>query len=106
RLADAEKLFYVIGDSGSDLIAIVDTKGQRLYNSPSYERLLGYSQEDLKNTFGLDQIHPEDRAQVLAAADEAKRTGKGSRLEYRIRHRDGTWRVLESNASAVRDHRG
>jgi PAS domain-containing protein len=41
RLLEAEKLFYLIGDSGSDLIAIVDTRGRRLYNSPSYERVLG-----------------------------------------------------------------
>src|SRR6266853_573295 len=27
RLLEAEKLFYLIGDSGSDLIAIVDTNG-------------------------------------------------------------------------------
>ncbi|MGH9806352.1 MAG: ATP-binding protein [Terriglobia bacterium] len=96
----------MIGDGGSDLIAIVDTKGRRLYNSPSYERLLGYSQDDLKNTFGMDQIHPDDRAQVLAAAEQARQTGKGSRLEYRILHRDGSWRILESTASAVRNHRG
>jgi two-component system cell cycle sensor histidine kinase/response regulator CckA len=106
RLFEAEKLFSLIGDSGSDLIAIVDTEGRRLYNSPSYEKLLGYSQEDLKNTFGLEQIHPDDRANVIAAANEAKRTGSGRRLEYRIRHRDGSWRIFESTCSAVRDHSG
>jgi len=106
RLMEAEKLFYLIGESGSDLIAIVDTKGRRLYNSPSYEKVLGYSLEELKSTSGLDQIHPEDRAQVIAAAEEAKGTGTGRRIEYRIRHKDGTWRVLDSTASAVRDAHG
>ena len=106
RLLEAEKLFYLIGDSGSDLIAIVDTQGRRLYNSPSYEKVLGYSLEELKSTSGLEQIHPEDRAQVIAAAEEAKGTGTGRRIEYRIRHKDGTWRVLDSTASAVRDAQG
>ena len=106
RLLEAEKLFYLIGDSGSDLIAIVDIHGRRLYNSPSYEKILGYTQEDLQHTSGLDQIHPDDRSQVIAAAEEAKRTGSGRRLEYRIRHRDGSWRIFESTCSAVRDHRG
>jgi PAS domain S-box-containing protein len=106
RLLEAEKLFYLIGDSGSDLIAIVDTDGRRLYNSPSYEKVLGYTSDDLKDTSGLDQIHPEDRAQVIAAAEEAQRTGVGRRLEYRIRHHDGSWRIFESTCSAVRDHRG
>ena len=106
RLLEAEKLFYLLGDSGSDLIAIVDTNGQRLYNSPSYEKLLGYTQEDLKQTSGLDQIHPDDRERVIAAAEEAKQTGTGRRLEYRIRHKDGSWRIFESTCSAVRDDRG
>jgi two-component system cell cycle sensor histidine kinase/response regulator CckA len=105
RLLEAEKLFYLIGDSGSDLIAIVDTHGRRLYNSPSYERVLGYTQDDLKDTSGLDQIHPEDRAQVIAAANEAIRTGTGGRLEYRIRHHNGSWRIFESTCSPVRNHR-
>ena len=30
----------------------------------------------------------------------------GRRLEYRIRHKDGSWRVLESVASAVRNEKG
>jgi PAS domain S-box-containing protein len=106
RLLEAEKLFYLIGDNGADLIAIVDTQGRRLYNSPSYEKVLGYSQEELKSTGGLEQIHPDDQAEVIAAAEEAKRTGTGRRLEYRIRHKDGTWRILESTASAVRDAQG
>jgi two-component system, cell cycle sensor histidine kinase and response regulator CckA len=106
RLLEAENLFYLIGDSGSDLIAIVDTEGRRIYNSPSYEKVLGYSLESLKNTSGLDQIHPEDRAEVIAAAEEAKRTGAGRRMEYRIRHSDGSWRIFESTCSAVKDDRG
>src|SRR3990170_727972 len=106
RLMEAEKLFYLIGDNAADLIAIVDTEGRRLYNSPSYEKVLGYSSEELQTTSGLEQIHPEDRAQVIEAAEEAKRTGTGRRLEYRIRHKNGSWRILESTASAVRDAQG
>src|SRR5208337_5314917 len=33
-------------------------------------------------------------------------TGTGERLEYRIRHKDGSWRVLESTASAIRGPNG
>jgi PAS domain S-box-containing protein len=106
RLSDAEKLFYVIGDNAADLIAIVDVEGRRLYNSPSYEKVLGYTLEELQTTSGLEQIHPDDRAKVAEAAEEARRTGSGRRLEYRIRHKSGSWRVLESMASAVRDSQG
>jgi len=106
QLQESERLFHLIGENAADLIAVVDTKGNRLYSSPSYEKILGYSPEDLQNSTGLDQVHPDDRAKVVAASDEAKRTGVGSRLEYRIRHKSGAWRILESTASAVRTANG
>jgi PAS domain S-box-containing protein len=81
-------------------------KGNRLYNSPSYEKILGYTAEDLANSSGLDQIHPDDRERVIAASNEAKQTGIGRRLEYRMRHKNGSWRVLESTASVVRNQKG
>jgi len=106
QLQESERLFHLIGENAADLIAVVDSKGNRLYNSPSYEKLLGYSPEDLTNSTGLDQVHPEDRNKVLAASDQAKRTGTGQRLEYRMRHKSGAWRILESTASAVRNAHG
>jgi PAS domain S-box-containing protein len=106
ELQDSEKLFDLIGENAADLIAVVDMKGNRLYNSPSYEKILGYTQEDLVNSSGLDQIHPDDRDKVIAASNEAKKTGIGRRLEYRMRHKNGSWRVLESTASVVRNQKG
>ena len=35
------------------MIALVDTKGHRLYNSPSYEKTLGYSPDELARTQAL-----------------------------------------------------
>src|ERR1700693_1115766 len=88
------------------MIAVVTVQGQRLYNSPSYEKLLGYTPEDLENTSAYEQIHPDDQNTVKLAAEEAKTTGLGRRVEYRIRHKSGEWRTLESTASAVRDSEG
>jgi len=106
QLAKQEELFRLIGENAADMIAVVDTKGRRLYNSPAYQRILGYSPEELKTTSAFDQIHPDDRQRVMEAAEEAKRTGHGRRVEYRIRHKDGTWRILESTASVIRDTKG
>jgi PAS domain S-box-containing protein len=100
-LVEREELFRLITENASDMIAVVDTKGRRLYNSPSYEKILGYSQQDLKSTGTLDQVHPEDREKVAKAAAEALSTGTGSNLEYRMRHKDGSWRTLESRASTI-----
>jgi diguanylate cyclase (GGDEF)-like protein/PAS domain S-box-containing protein len=101
-----EELFRIVTENAADMIALVDMKGRRLYNSPSYKRILGYTAGELGETSAFEQIHPDDRFRVLEASRGARETGVGKRLEYRIRHKDGSWRVFESIASAVRDGKG
>lgn len=100
------ELFQIVTENAADMIALVDMKGRRLYNSPAYKRILGYSPAELGETSAFEQIHPDDRFKVLEAAREARETGVGKRLEYRVKHKEGSWRVLESVASAVRDAKG
>jgi two-component system, cell cycle sensor histidine kinase and response regulator CckA len=106
QIAAREELFELISENAADMIAVVNADGTRAYNSPSYKRLLGYSPEELRGTVAFEQVHPDDRAKVIEAADEAKRSGHGKRVEYRMRHQDGRWISLESTASAVRDGKG
>jgi two-component system cell cycle sensor histidine kinase/response regulator CckA len=106
KLLEGEELFHLISENAADLIAVVDMEGRRIYNSLSYCKVLGYSMEELKNSTSLTQIHPDDREAVKQAAEEARRTGIGRPLEYRIRHKDGSWRVLESTASVIRNSNG
>ncbi|HTU34421.1 MAG TPA: PAS domain S-box protein [Candidatus Acidoferrum sp.] len=106
QIAAHEELFQLISENAADMIAVVNADGTRAYNSPSYERLLGYSPEELRRTVAFEQIHPDDRAKVVQAAEEAKRSGQGKRVEYRMRHKDGSWISLESTASVVRDGKG
>lgn len=106
QLAERDQLFQLISENAADMIALVDKDGHRIYNSPAYEKVLGYSPEDLKHTSSFDQIHPDDRPRVMQAAEKARQTGQGERVEYRIRHKNGNWRTVESTASAIRDARG
>jgi PAS domain S-box-containing protein len=106
QLAERDQLFQLISENAADMIALVDSDGRRLYNSPAYQKVLGYSPEDLKNTSSFEQIHPDDRLRVVKAAEKARQTGCGERLEYRVRHRDGSWRSLESTASPIRNAKG
>jgi two-component system, cell cycle sensor histidine kinase and response regulator CckA len=106
QLYDNQKLFHLISENVEDLIAVVDVSGNRLYNSPSYERILGYSPLELKHSAGLEQVHPDDRERVIEASREARRTGIGRQLEYRFKHKNGAWRILESTASTVRNAKG
>jgi PAS domain S-box-containing protein len=106
QLAKREQLFQLITENAADMIAVIDRNGQRLYNSPAYQKILGYAPEELAATSYMDQIHPDDHARVLEAAAKGRSTGRGERLEYRIRHKDGSWRFLESTSSAIRNPKG
>jgi PAS domain S-box-containing protein len=106
QLAERDQLFQLISENAADMIALVGSDGRRLYNSPAYQKVLGYSPEDLKTTSSFEQIHPDDRPRVAQAAEKARRSGQGERVEYRIRHKDGSWRTLESTANAIRNARG
>ena len=106
RLLEREELFQLISENAVDMIAVVDANGRRVYNSPSYERILGYTPEYLRDTSPLEQIHPDDLPMVLDAAKEAQRSGVGRRIEYRMRRKDGEWVLLESTASTVRNADG
>lgn len=106
KFANRDELFRIITENAADMIALVDMKRKRLYNSPSYKRILGYSPAELSETTSFEQIHQDDRFKVLEAARQARETGVGKTLQYRMRHRNGTWRVLESSASVIRDKHG
>jgi diguanylate cyclase (GGDEF)-like protein/PAS domain S-box-containing protein len=106
QLAERDQLFQLIAENAADMIAVVDGTGKRIYNSPAYHHILGYSAEELKSTSSIEQIHPDDRQRVLEAAHKARATGQGQRMEYRIRHKDGSWRILESTASAILNAKG
>jgi PAS domain-containing protein len=90
RSAHREELFKIITENAADMIALVNVKGRRLYNSPSYQKVLGYTAAELARTLAFEQIHPDDRARVLEASRQARETGVGQALQYRLRHKDGT----------------
>lgn len=101
-LIEREELFHLMTESVADMIAVVDRHGRRLYSSPSYERILGYTVKELAESPSMGQVHPDDWERVGAAAESAYKDGEGKCLEYRFRHKDGSWRVLESRSSIMR----
>src|SRR5215472_12697888 len=68
KLVQREELFRLISENAADLIAVVDMHNNRIYNSLSYQKVLGYSAEELKSSSSFEQIHPDDRERVKAAA--------------------------------------
>jgi PAS domain S-box-containing protein len=106
ELAKQNELFQLITENAADMIAVVDGDGRLLYISPAYRKILGYSLQELSSDSSLNQVHPADRERVLQATQKTRSTGRGERLEYRMRHKDGSWRILESTTNPIRNSTG
>ena len=106
QLVEREELFRLISENAADMIAVVDPDGRRLYNSPAYARILGYSNDDLASTSFYDQVHPDDRYVAEQAVKEATGITQVRTIQYRMRHKDGSWHVIESGASAILNPHG
>jgi len=106
KLFQGEELFSLISDNASDMIAVVDMEGRRLYHSRSCQMVLGYSPEELRNSSAMAHIHLDDVERVQEASELARASGVGQTQEYRIQHKSGHWLVMESRASVIRNSQG
>ena len=69
KLRQSEELLRLITDNVTDLIAILDLQGKRLYNSASYGEILG-SPQSLRGTSSFKEIHPDDVATIKRVFEE------------------------------------
>jgi two-component system, cell cycle sensor histidine kinase and response regulator CckA len=106
QLVEREELFRLISENAMDMIAVVDLEWRRLYNSPAYSRILGYTDEELAGAAFFDLVHPDDRYAAEQAVKESTGAGRVGTVQYRMRHKDGTWHVIESAANAIHDALG
>ncbi|WP_310491365.1 sensor domain-containing diguanylate cyclase [Dechloromonas sp.] len=104
-LRDQKSFFHLIAENLSDFIAVLDTEGSRLYNSPSYEQFFG-SVSDLQGTNSFAEIHPDDRERVKEVFMETVRSGQGRQIYYRFVLADGSIRDMESRGSVIKDRDG
>jgi diguanylate cyclase (GGDEF)-like protein/PAS domain S-box-containing protein len=104
-LREQEEFYRMIAENIDDFVAVLDLKGRRLYNSPSYARLFG-DPELLKGTDSFAEIHPDDREHVRRAFMETVQTGIGLRIEYRFALPDGSIRYMESCGGLIRNSQG
>jgi diguanylate cyclase (GGDEF)-like protein/PAS domain S-box-containing protein len=97
RLRENTEYFESLISYAQDIIAVFETDGTVHYESPAITRVLGYEVEERigKNTFDL--VHPEDREIVAEKFAEAFASpGKVITETARFKHKNGSWRVLES----------
>jgi PAS domain S-box-containing protein len=97
---ESEHLFYSLIQNSSDIITILKEDGTISYESPSLKRLLGYAPDELIGSNAFELVHPDDLPRVKDAFAEVIRNPEAPlSVQFRFRHKDGSWRVLESTGS-------
>ncbi|HET9869557.1 MAG TPA: PAS domain S-box protein [bacterium] len=91
-----EQYYRSLIENSHDVIYILDNEGQRVYESPSVEKVLGYKPGERVGRSVYEYIHPEDHAGVRSVFEKlARAPGVAYRLELRARHKAGGWRHVE-----------
>ena len=102
-----EELFRSLIENALDTITILNRDGTISYQSPSVERVLGYKAEELTGKIAFEFIHPEDLPGVISSFNQLiENPGSAQSTEFRFKHKDGSWRVLESVGKTINDNAG
>lgn len=86
-----------------------DLRTNQTLFSPEWKAQLGYKPHEIADNFDEWQkrVHPEDLQRALKEVEITLDAGRSSHeLEFRMRHKDGSYRWILAHASLVRDELG
>ncbi|MCW3122691.1 MAG: domain S-box [Flavipsychrobacter sp.] len=90
ELVKSEKRFRALIENNFEAITLKDEKGKVLYQSPSAQRMVGYTAEETNGRNATDFFHPDDIPDVLKRLETAmKNPGIPVYGINRMMHKDG-----------------
>ncbi len=106
QLRERERLFRLLAENMTDLVALHAPDGHFVYVSPSAGRIVGYAPEELIGQQPETFWHPEDRNRLQSLVQQVGTGTHPGTLVYRFRHKQGSYRWLETHVRAIRDEAG
>jgi len=103
KLREEEQKIRALTEQSSDIILLIDKKGEIIYENKAVAKLLGYSPKERIGARLLENIHPDDLEKNVATVRKLfDSPGQPPvRAELRIRDKNGRWRVFEEVASGL-----
>jgi PAS domain S-box-containing protein len=106
-LKESEEKFRTLFESAPIGMALHDARGNYLQTNQAYQRMLGYTDEELRQLSVRRITHPED---VLEGQQFFEEFREGKRQQYqrekRYLHKDGHLVWAHASASALRNSKG
>ncbi len=106
-LRESEEWFRSFVENANDIIYTLEPNGIIIYISPNWKAILGHDAHEVIGQSFARFVHPDDVPACRAFLERIITTGeKAGGIEYRIQHKDGTWRWHSSNGSPMSDAGG
>jgi len=107
EIKEQSELIRAIVDNSQDWIWAIDLRGVHTYSNFGLERILGYTVDELVGKPSFDLMHKDDRRNIEKELPNFISEKKGwKELVIRWKHKNGTWRNLESSALPIFDENG
>ncbi len=104
EVRNSDMRFQAMVENSSDMITIRDHQGNLRFRSSSIKNILGFEPDEYANRASYDLIHTDDLSAIkTSSAALAKGEIDMFQVEYRCRHKNGSWRVLEGIARRYDD---
>jgi PAS domain S-box-containing protein len=96
QLSKSERYFRTLIETSSDAIVLLDANGQVLYQSPSTDKILGYTLTEVQQMDNLQLIHPDDREEDNNIFyKEISEPGVIVQRSHRVKHKKGNYIYIE-----------
>ncbi|MDT8317576.1 MAG: PAS domain S-box protein [bacterium] len=109
NLLKSEERYALIIEGASDGIWDRDLVNNEVYFSPRWKNILGYKDEEFPNEINrlYEIVHPVD-LEMMKGAIKDHLSGNSSHYmcEFRIRHKDGSYRWVLARGATKRDNAG
>ncbi len=86
-----------------------ELRSNRVHYSPEWKRQIGYADDEISDDFDewQSRVHPEDLERCLRGVQAfLANPGPKYEIEFRFRHKDGSYRHILAHGSVVRDEQG
>ncbi len=99
-LKESENKFRALIEDSIDVITLIDATGIILYESPSYQKVMGYSVNERIGKNAFVQLHPDDRENILGLFKEVLLSTNWITLPpTRVLNADGTYHWIEGTVN-------
>ena len=102
ELRESEEKYRLISDNANDIITVFDKKLKLQYINDIYEKISGFSEEEVRGKSPIEFMHPADIKKAIKIFKDSLKIGIWNG-EFRMRHKDGSFFWVEVSGKRIYD---